>query len=82
MAILVRNPKTDRKIRALAKRWDCTLQEAVDRAVSAVPETYEERLARAQAVTKEIQDDLARYPRRPPDGMTDKEFYDWINGGY
>ncbi len=46
MAILIRKPETDRKIRALAKRWDCTLQEAVDRAVSAVPETAEERTAR------------------------------------
>jgi hypothetical protein len=82
MAILVRNPATDRKIRALAKRWDCTLQEAVDRAVSAVPETYEERLARAQAVTKEIQDRIASYPPRPHDGMTDKEFSDLNNGGY
>jgi hypothetical protein len=81
MAILVRNPETDRKIRALAKRWDCTLQEAVDRAVTAVPENHEDRLARSMAATREIQQRIAGYPLREPDGLTDKEFSDLNNGG-
>jgi hypothetical protein len=75
MAILVRDPEIDREVRLLAKRWNCTLQEAIGRAVRQQAETPEERRKRLRRLTKELQERV-RSRLKGDDGLTHKEFFD------
>jgi hypothetical protein len=75
MSILVRDPVIDRHIRLLASQWNCTLQEAVGRAVAAQIADQATRAERIDAATRKFQDKIAALPKTD-DGLTHKEFFD------
>lgn len=77
MAFHVRDVKVDYKVRDLARKEGVGLTRAIELAV-------EERLAKHEPTLLEKienrQKALAAVRRPITDGMTDKEFDDWING--
>ncbi len=77
MSILVRDPEIDRQVRALAKRLDCTLQEAIRHALQVERETGSQssRVERIKEATRRAQERLAALPKTD-DGLTHKEFWD------
>ncbi len=77
MSILVRDPEIDRQVRALAKRLDCTLQEAIGHALKIEQETESQssRVERIKEATRRAQERLAALPKTD-DGLTHKEFWD------
>ncbi|MGL4440627.1 MAG: type II toxin-antitoxin system VapB family antitoxin [Bosea sp. (in: a-proteobacteria)] len=81
MSILVRDPEIDRQVRALAKRLDCTLQEAIAHAlkVEQEAESQASRVERRREATRKAQERFAALPKTD-DGLTHKEFFDRENG--
>ena len=77
MSILVRDPVIDRQVRALAKRLNCTLQEAIGHALKVEQETESQssRVERIKEATRRAQERLAALPKTD-DGLTHKEFWD------
>lgn len=77
MAFHVRDVKVDYKVRDLARKEGVGLTRAIELAV-------EERLAKHERSfldkVKESQAALAAVRRPITDGMTEKEFSDWISG--
>lgn len=79
MSILVRDPEIDRQVRVLAKRLDCTLQEAIGRAVEAELAKQATRAERIEAATRRAQERFAALTKTD-DGLTHKEFWDREDG--
>ena len=75
MSILVRDPEIDRQVRLLAKRLDCSLQEAIGQAVAAELANRATRAERISAATRKAQARMAALPKTD-DGLTHKEFFD------
>lgn len=76
MSILVRDPEIDRQVRALAKRLDCTLQEAVGHALKVEREQAAGRRSAMEAATREARAKLDLAGRFKGDGQTHKDFWD------
>lgn len=75
MSILIRNEKTDLKVRVLARRARTTLQGAVDLAVENELKRREIRRRQIEEATRKAQALLAGRPM-VDDGLTHKEFFD------
>jgi hypothetical protein len=79
MAFHVRDVKVDYKVRDLARKEGVGLTRAIELAV-------EERLAKHEpTLLEKIEAQraaIAPHLHEPADGMTGKEFSDWINGEY
>lgn len=77
MSILVRDPEIDRQVRALAKRLDCTLQEAIGHALKVEQESESKsgRVENLRRATRKAQERFAALPKTD-DGLTHKEFFD------
>ena len=76
MAFHVRDVKVDYKVRDLARKVGVGLTRAIELAVEerlAKHETLKEKLEKRRAALAAV-----RFPIT--DGMTEKEFSDWING--
>jgi hypothetical protein len=80
MSILVRDPEIDRQVRALAKRLDCSLQDAIGHAVAAELANQESRGSRLRRATRAAQARFAALPKTD-DGLSHKQFFDRESGG-
>ncbi|MGL5114909.1 MAG: type II toxin-antitoxin system VapB family antitoxin [Beijerinckiaceae bacterium] len=85
MAFHVRDPETDRVVRQLAALKGMTLTDVIRDAAAKELEAFvaaeaeRDKGKTLEQVVKEIQDDLARFPKT---GLkADKEFYDDLSGG-
>ncbi len=76
MSILVRDPDIDRQVRALAKRLDCSLQEAVGYALKMEREHAASRRAAIETATREARAGLNLAGQFKDDGLTHKDFWD------
>lgn len=76
MSILVRDPEIDRQVRALAKRLDCTLQEAVGHALKVEREQAAGRRTAMENATREARAKLNIAGQFRDDGKTHKDFWD------
>ncbi len=77
MAFHVRDVKVDYKVRELARKEGVGLTRAIELAVEERLEKHQPNLAEE---LKGIQARLKAVRRPIADGMTEKEFSDWING--
>lgn len=78
MPFHIRDPKTDRLVRELARKKRVGLTEAVRDAVQHELKQIDKRLPLAERI-KGIQDEFAALPKS---GLkADKAFYDWLSEG-
>ncbi len=76
MPFHIRDPKTDRLVRELARKKRVGLTEAVREAVQHELKEVDKRLPLAERI-RVIQDDFAALPKT---GLkADKAFYDWLS---
>jgi hypothetical protein len=76
MSILVRDPEIDRQVRALAKRLDCSLQDAVGHALKIELEHAKNRRSAMEAATREARNKLNAGGMFKDDGLSHNAFWD------
>jgi hypothetical protein len=76
MSILVRDPEIDRQVRALAKRLDCTLQEAIGHALKVEQDQARRKRELIEEATRDARAKLNAAGTFKDDGLTHKQFWD------